>query len=91
VKRLPPRLEQVIRERYGLAGERRQTLAEVGVRLGLSAERVRQLQVEALVWLRQPAHSQELRDLLRRHGQQEYEWVEEVTQTWLRRRAGRHG
>ena len=91
VDRLPKRLQQVIKVRYGLAGERWQTLVELGTRLGICGERVRQLQVEALVWLRHPAHSQELRELLKRHSQQEYEWAEEVAQTWLRRRGGRHG
>jgi len=88
---LPKRLQQIIQVRYELAGQKRQTLAEVGVELGVCGERVRQLQVEALVWLRQPAHSQELRTLLRRHSQQEYEWAEEIAQAWLRRRGGRHG
>ncbi len=91
VGRLPKRLQQVIKVRYELAGERWQTLAELGFGLGLCGERVRQLQVEALVWLRHPAHSQELRELLKRHNQQEYEWAEEVAQAWLRRRGGRHG
>ena len=59
--------------------------------LGYSGERVRQLEIQALVWLRHPAHSQELRTLLVRHSQQEYEWAEEMAQNWLRRRARRHG
>ena len=86
---LPERLEHIIRRRYALGGEQRQTLAEIGQELGLSRERIRQLQVEALVRLRHPAHSQELREVLRRHSQQEYEWAEEVAQAWLRCRGGR--
>ena len=86
VGRLPPRLGQIIQARYGLGGIRPQTLAEVGAQLGLSGERVRQLQVEALLWLRHPAHSQELRTLLGRHGWQEYAWAEQVAQAWRRRR-----
>lgn len=89
VARLPERLRRVIQVRYELGGQKRQTLAELGVELRVCGERVRQLQVEALVRLRQPAYSQELRTLLRRHSQQEYEWVEEMTQIWLRRRGGR--
>jgi hypothetical protein len=81
----------VVRVRYELDGEEWQTLAELGAELALCGERVRQLQVEALVWLRHPAHSQELRELLRRHSLQEYEWAEEVAQAWLRRRGGRDG
>ena len=91
VARLPTRLQQVIIGRYGLDGQEPQTLPELGVKLGVCGERVRQLQVEALVWLRHPAHSQELRTLLRRHSQQEYEWAEEVAQAWRRQRAGYHG
>jgi len=91
VSRLPERLRRVVRVRYELEGENWQTLAELGVELGVCKERVRQLQVEALVWLRHPTHSQELRELMQRHSLQEYEWAEEVAQAWLRRRGGRHG
>jgi RNA polymerase sigma factor (sigma-70 family) len=91
ISRLPERLRRVVCVRYEVDGEAWQTLAELGAELGLCGERVRQLQVEALVWLRHPAHSQELRELLRRHSLQEYEWAEEIAQAWLRRRGGRHG
>jgi RNA polymerase sigma factor (sigma-70 family) len=91
VVRLPARLQQVISGRYGLDGQQEQTLLALGEKMGVCGERVRQLQVEALVWLRHPAHSQELRTLLRRHSQQEYEWAEELAQAWLRRRGGRNG
>jgi len=91
VARLPDRLQQVIVGRYGLDGQEPRTLPTLGLALGVCGERVRQLQVEALVRLRHPAHSQELRTLLRRHSQREYEWAEELAQTWLRRRGGRHG
>lgn len=91
VARLPERLRRVIVGRYGLEGQEPQSLPLLGAELGVCGERVRQLQVEALVWLRHPAHSQELRELLQRHSLQEYEWAEEVTQAWLRRRGGRHG
>jgi RNA polymerase sigma factor (sigma-70 family) len=90
VARLPARLQQVIIGRYGLDGQEPQTLPALGVKLGVCSERVRQLQVEALVWLRHPAHSQELRSLLERHSLQEYEWAEELAQRWLRRRGGHH-
>lgn len=89
VARLPDRLRAVIVGRYGLEGQAPQTLPELGLELGVCGERVRQLQVAALVWLRVPAHSQEVRALLRRHSQQEYEWAEELAQAWLRRRGGR--
>lgn len=91
VARLPERLQRVIVGRYGLDGHQAQSLSELGLELGVCSERVRQLQVAALVWLRHPAYSQDLRDLLKRHSQQEYEWAEEMAQNWLRRRARRHG
>jgi RNA polymerase sigma factor (sigma-70 family) len=91
VERLPERLQRVVSVRYEVGGEEWQTLAELGTEMGLCGERVRQLQVEALVWLRHPAHSQELRELLQRHSLQEYEWAEEAAQEWLRRRGGRRG
>jgi len=91
VKRLPKRLRLIISAYYGLQGPAPQTLQAIGDQLGLTRERVRQLRNEALVWLRQPAHSQELRSLLARHNQQQYELADELAQAWLKRRGGRHG
>ena len=91
VMRLPERLGKVITAYYGLAGKRAQLQREIGAQMGVTHQRISQLKQAALVRLRHPAHSQELRDLLKRHSQQEYEWAEEIAQAWLRRRAGRHG
>lgn len=91
VRRLPEQLRYVIVAYYGLDGRPRRVYREIGVQLGLCKQRVQQLHVAALVWLRHPAHSQELRSLLQRHSLQEYQWADEVAQAWLRRRGGRHG
>jgi RNA polymerase sigma factor (sigma-70 family) len=91
VTRLPKRLRTVIVARYGLMGEGRAFYPQIGATLGLSAERARQLHTEALIWLRQPAHSQRLRSLLGRHTLAEYEAVEAETQRWLQWRGGRGG
>ncbi|MEO8673559.1 MAG: sigma-70 family RNA polymerase sigma factor [Tahibacter sp.] len=50
--KLTPRQRMVVERRYGLAGHAVQTLAEIAGELGLTRERVRQIQVEALVRLR---------------------------------------
>jgi len=91
VKKLPERLRTVIVAYYGLAGERAQYQWEIGAQMGVTYQRISQLKEAALVRLRHPAHSQELRSLLRRHSQQEYEWAEEIAQGWLRCRGKRHG
>jgi RNA polymerase sigma factor (sigma-70 family) len=91
VRRLPERLRRVMVAYYGLDGQPRRVFREIGCQLGVTKQRVQQLHVEALVWLRHPAHSQELRSLLRRHSEREYEWANEVAQAWLRRRGGRNG
>jgi RNA polymerase sigma factor (sigma-70 family) len=90
VERLPARLRQVIAVRYEVGGRVWQTYQELGKQLGVSYEWVRQLEIQALIWLRHPAHSQELRSLLQRHSLQDYIWAEEVAQSWLRHRGGRH-
>ena len=91
VARLPERLRIVILARYGLAGQRRAFYPQIGATLQVSAERARQLHTEALIWLRQPAHSQRLRSLLGRHTLADYETVAAETQRWLRWRGGRNG
>jgi RNA polymerase primary sigma factor len=52
VERLPERLRRVLVRRYGLDGEEPATLADLNEELGVSRERVRQLQREAEVVLR---------------------------------------
>ena len=66
-------------------------LAASAQRLGLSKQRIHQLHVEALIWLRQPAHSQQLRSLLDRHTLADYERADAQAQAWRRQRRGRHG
>jgi hypothetical protein len=77
--------------KYGLDGQRTYLYREIGGRLGVSGERVRQLHSEALVWLRHPLHSHGLRSLLGRHRMDDYEWAEAAAQRWLRKRGGRRG
>jgi len=88
---LPGREAEVIRRHYGLEGQTRETLAEIGGQWGVSRQRVYQIEEAGLIRLRQPGQSQELRSLLGRHSQGEYEWVKRVTQAYLRRRGGRRG
>ena len=89
VSRLPRLWRRVVEVRYELGGEAWQTYEELGKELGYSREWVRLAELQALIWLRHPAHSQELREMLQRHSLQEYEWAEEIAQAWLRRRGGR--
>jgi RNA polymerase primary sigma factor/RNA polymerase sigma factor len=72
VGQLPKRHRRVIVGRYGLGKHPPCTLKELGEELGLSGERVRQLQQEALAWLRHPAHSWRLRQLLDRNTAADY-------------------
>jgi RNA polymerase primary sigma factor len=58
--RLNPRMRRVIALRFGLDGEHPQTLEEVGAGLGITRERVRQLESRALRELRAVAPDLEL-------------------------------
>ncbi|MBN1811917.1 MAG: hypothetical protein JXA14_08790 [Anaerolineae bacterium] len=64
VNQLPERLRRVIVGRYGLGEQPPCMLKELGKELELTGERVRQLQQEALAWLRHPVHSWRLRQLV---------------------------
>ena len=57
---LKPRLQRVLILRYGLDGTNGRTLEQVGVELGITRERVRQLETRALRELRNVAPSLEL-------------------------------
>jgi RNA polymerase sigma factor (sigma-70 family) len=91
VQRLPERLDYVIVARYGLDGRPPACYRQIGAVLGISAEWARQLHTAALVWLRQPAHSQTLRSLLGRHTLADYQFADALAQRWRQRRGGRHG
>jgi RNA polymerase primary sigma factor len=55
LEQLNPRMRRVLSLRFGLDGESPQTLEEVGSQLGITRERVRQLETRALRELRQAA------------------------------------
>ncbi len=62
---LPTREALVIRLRFGLMDGRKHTLAEVGRKLDLTRERVRQIEADALGRLRNPRLQSDLRSFLR--------------------------
>jgi len=61
---LDAREEKILRLRYGLQDGRNYTLDEVGKRFGLTRERIRQIEGQALRKLRHPRHIRSLRDYL---------------------------
>jgi RNA polymerase primary sigma factor len=64
-ERLTPREAEVLRLRYGLSDNRDRTLAEVGKELGISRERARQLEAEAMRKLRRDvSFRRELQDAI---------------------------
>jgi len=62
---LPPREVRILQLRYGLVDGESYTLEEVGKKLGVTRERVRQIEAQALSRLRHPTHSRKLKDYLR--------------------------
>ena len=64
LNKLPPREAQILRLRYGLADGRVYTLEEVGQTIGVTRERVRQLEAQALNRLRQSSAHVILKDYL---------------------------
>jgi RNA polymerase primary sigma factor len=63
LKRLDPKAEKIMRLRYGIGHERAYTLIEVGGLVGLSRERVRQIQQAALEQILSKQNRRALREL----------------------------
>ena len=61
---LPPREVRILQLRYGLLDGQAYTLEEVGRKMGVTRERVRQIEAQALTRLRHPSVRRKLRDYL---------------------------
>ncbi|MCX6791982.1 MAG: sigma-70 family RNA polymerase sigma factor [Candidatus Gottesmanbacteria bacterium] len=68
LSRLPPREALIIKLRYGLNSNYAHTLQETGDKLGITRERVRQIEAQALSRLRLPDVRRMLRDYLNKDG-----------------------
>jgi RNA polymerase primary sigma factor len=61
---LSPKEERILRMRFGLGDETPHTLEEVGQMFGVSRERIRQIEAQALRKLKHPSRSNHLRNFL---------------------------
>jgi RNA polymerase primary sigma factor len=59
---LTPRERRVVELRFGLDGDKLYTLSEIGEELGVTRERIRQIEAKALRKLRHPSRARRLRD-----------------------------
>ena len=64
LEQLPPREVRILQLRYGLLDGQAYTLEEVGRKMGVTRERVRQIEAQALSRLRHPSIRRKLRDYL---------------------------
>jgi len=62
---LPPREALILKLRFGLSNGEAHTLREVGVKIGVSRERIRQIEAQAMRRLRQPEIKYKLRSYIR--------------------------
>ena len=60
---LTPRERRVVELRFGLESDKLYTLSEIGAELGVTRERIRQIETKALRKLRHPSRSRRLREL----------------------------
>ena len=64
LRSLKPREQRVIQLRFGLEDGLERTLEEVGIELGVTRERIRQIEAKALRKLRHPSRSKKLRGFI---------------------------
>ena len=64
MENLPPREVRILQLRYGILDGQAYTLEEVGRKMGVTRERVRQIEAQALSRLRHPTVRRKLRDYL---------------------------
>jgi RNA polymerase primary sigma factor len=64
---LPPREVRILQLRYGLLDGEAYTLEEVGRKMGVTRERVRQIEAQALGRLRNPGQKSLLEGFLREY------------------------
>ena len=64
LKTLPPREVRILQLRYGLLDGQAYTLEEVGRKMGVTRERVRQIEAQAMSRLRQPNIRRQLQEYL---------------------------
>ena len=64
IRKLKPRQQQVMSLRYGLTDGKERTLSEVGAIMGVTKERIRQLDQKSLRDLRHPSRSVALREFI---------------------------
>jgi RNA polymerase sigma factor (sigma-70 family) len=89
VSRLPHRLQQVIVAAYGLDGEPPRSLAAIGRAFGVTREAVRRWRNDALLLLRLPAISGQLRGLYDQDSRAAYAHTQALNRAWLRQKRGR--
>jgi RNA polymerase primary sigma factor len=64
IELLSPREARILQLRYGLVDGQSYTLEQVGKKLGVTRERIRQIEAHALARLRHPTHIRRLKDYL---------------------------
>jgi RNA polymerase primary sigma factor len=64
LKTLTPREEQIVRMRFGIGEDPKQTLEEVGRSFNVTRERIRQIEATAMRKLREPSRAEQLETLL---------------------------
>lgn len=89
LEELSARQRLVIERHYGWDGSNPQKMDEIGEELGVSGGRVSQIHMEALMLLRRPGLSIQLRSLCERHSREEYRVSLRKNWAWQRMYRGR--